>query len=89
MIQNKSKYKQHDIYYFTVAWNGYNEETEGSVTYTRGTLEEALEGIRHYLKHYKARSPYVAGLSLERGDFSQNLLNDKLKNKLEKEYNGK
>jgi hypothetical protein len=31
----------------------------------------------------------VAGLSLERGDFSQNILNDTLKNKLEKEYNGK
>ena len=87
-MERKSKFKQHDIYYFTVAWDGYNEETEGSVTYTRGAFEEAIEGIKHYLKHYKARNPYVAGLALERGDFSQNLLNDKLKNKLEKECNG-
>ena len=84
-MKTKNRFKKHDIYYFTVAWDGYNEETEGSVTYTRGNLEDAIDGVKYYLKHYKDRSPYMAGLSLERGEYSQNLMNDELKNKIEKE----
>jgi hypothetical protein len=76
------------VYYFTVSWDGISEETEGSVTYTRESFSLAVDGIKYYLDKYKERSPYISGLSFVQGESSENLLTDKLKNKIEKECNG-
>jgi|APSaa5957512535_1039671.scaffolds.fasta_scaffold49920_2 hypothetical protein len=62
------------IYWFTVSWDGIDEYTEGSVSYSRDTYEQAVEGIKHYLTKYKNREAYPTGLSMENGDESMNLL---------------
>ncbi len=76
------------LYWFTVAWDGYDENSEGSVSYARETFDDAINGIKYYIDKYKDRSPYVAGLAFEKDHISQNLLTDRLRKTLNRSNNG-
>ena len=60
------KIKKHDtIYWFTMAWDGYDGDDGGEVTESRYTLEDMKESINHYLNKYKKRGVYLECCSVE------------------------
>jgi len=57
---------KHDvIYWFTIAWDGYEGMDEGEMTESRYTLFDMKEAIKHYLDKYKARRAYLECCSME------------------------
>ena len=69
-------------YYYTISWDGIDEYTEGSVTFTSPDERDAVQNIQHYLDYYKDRDAYLSNFAVEGDGYSKNLLTDELKNKL-------
>jgi len=60
------KPETHDvIYWFTVAWDGYDGMDEGEVTESRYTQADMEESINHYLEKYGKRGVYLECCSME------------------------
>jgi hypothetical protein len=60
------KPEKHDvIYWFTVAWDGYDGMDEGEVTESRYTQADMEESINHYLEKYGKRGVYLECCSME------------------------
>ena len=62
----RRKPEKHDvIYWFTVAWDGYDGIDEGEVTESRYTQADMEESINHYLEKYGKRGVYLECCSME------------------------
>ncbi len=52
-------------FYFTVAWDGYDEESEGEITHSRPSFKDMVESIEYYLDKYKDRDAHLECCSME------------------------
>jgi hypothetical protein len=52
-----------EIYYGTIAWDGYDEYTEGEYTIHRYSLNDLLDDLLYYMDKFKNRSPYIESAS--------------------------
>lgn len=57
-----------ELYWGTIAWDGYDEASEGIYTVKRNSLQDLLEDVNYYMDYFKARSPYVESASKEVGN---------------------
>ena len=58
--------KNKDVFWATVGWDGYDEETEGEYTILRYNIDHLLEDIIYYLDKWNTREPYLVCSSHER-----------------------
>ena len=70
--------KQKRIYWFTISWDGFDERSEGSMSFPRNEYKDAFDGIKYYLNKYKNRDAYLSGFSMEDRDSSKNLITPEL-----------
>ena len=57
---------QYDVvYWFTLAWDGYDGMDEGELTESRYTYAHMIESINHYLEKYEKRGVYLECCSME------------------------
>lgn len=57
--------KNKDVFWATVGWDGYDEETEGEYTILRYNIDHLLEDIIYYLDKWNTREPYLVCSSHE------------------------
>tara|TARA_R100000742_G_C4190536_1_gene22778 strand:+ start:236 stop:505 length:270 start_codon:yes stop_codon:yes gene_type:complete len=61
-----------NIYFATVGWDGYDDNTDGEITFHRNSIEDLLEGVEEYLVKLKDRNPYLESASSEGRDSNNN-----------------
>jgi uncharacterized membrane protein YcgQ (UPF0703/DUF1980 family) len=66
--------KQKTIYWFTISWDGFDESSEGSMSFPRNEYDDAVDGIKYYLDKYKNRDAYLSGFAMEDRTSSKNLM---------------
>tara|TARA_R110002020_G_scaffold434012_4_gene644162 strand:- start:7807 stop:8076 length:270 start_codon:yes stop_codon:yes gene_type:complete len=54
-----------NVFFATVGWDGYDENSDGDITFYRGSLDDLLEGVEEYFVKFKERSPYLECASSE------------------------
>jgi hypothetical protein len=60
------KQPKHDtVYWFTMAWDGYENMDEGEMTESRYTYAHMIESINHYMEKYGKRGVYLECCSME------------------------
>jgi uncharacterized membrane protein YcgQ (UPF0703/DUF1980 family) len=70
--------KQKTIYWFTISWDGFDEYSEGSMSFPRNEYDDAVDGIKYYLKKYKNRDAYLSGFAMEDKTSSKSLMTPEL-----------
>ena len=56
---------QAKVFWFTVAWDGDTEDSEGEITHSRHNYKDMVESIEYYLEEYKSRDAYLECCSME------------------------
>ena len=54
-----------DTYLGTIAWDGYDSNSDGSVTIARQNMEDLIEGVIEYLDKFDGRGAYLECASIE------------------------
>ena len=54
-----------DIYLGTIAWDGYDSDTDGSMTIVRHSMDDLIEGVMEYIDKLSGRSAYLECASIE------------------------
>ena len=52
-------------FYVTIGWDGYDDLTEGQISFHRENFPDALFGAKYYLEKNKEREAYVVCASRE------------------------
>jgi len=56
--------KTNDIYWATIAWDGFDDQTQGERTITRFTMSDLVEGVQEHLIEFESRHPYIECASI-------------------------
>jgi len=70
--------KEKMTYWFTISWDGFDEYSEGSMSFPRNEYKDALYGIKYYLEKYKNRDAYLSGFAMEDRNSSKSLMTTEL-----------
>tara|TARA_R100000655_G_scaffold101381_1_gene146430 strand:- start:3212 stop:3490 length:279 start_codon:yes stop_codon:yes gene_type:complete len=61
-----------DRYLGTIAWDGYDSDTDGSITIVRNNTEDLIEGVIEYLDKLSGRGAYLECASIEMAMIGKN-----------------
>lgn len=62
-----------DLFHVTIGWDGYDDLTEGQISFHRDNFQDALFGANYYLEKYKDREAYVVCASHEEAKSIKNI----------------